>query len=209
MRFFVCIVVLTQLVGMVADAFILTNIDNSASNYRTVLAPVTQLQSKTDDNNNVQVGDNEEQQVNHRHNYFDRRKFIYTTSLLLSGATIQPVLAASSSSLSPSKQEEIDKINIVKGYDRLQYLLSNWEMETTICGMGGDKLERSCDRTPMKVMEYMGYKSTTDPLYKAEKTLRRLYENTNVPAKRDAEFLEAVEVSWGYSDDQCTYSPIE
>jgi len=110
--------------------------------------------------------------------------------------------------LSPTKQEEIDKINIVKGYDRLQYLLSNWEQETTICGMGGDKLETSCDRTPMKVMEYLGYKSTTDPLYKADKTLRRLYENTNVPAKRDAEFLEAVEVSWGYSD-QYIYSPIE
>jgi len=77
-------VVLT-LAGMVADAFILPNI---------VLAPVTQLQSKTDDNNNVQVGDNEKQQVNHRHNYFDRREFVYATSLLLSGATIQPVLAA-------------------------------------------------------------------------------------------------------------------
>ncbi len=88
-------------------------------------------------------------------------------------------------------QEDVDKQNVVKGYQRLQYLLDNWEKETTICGMGGDKLEVSCDRSPMKVMEYMGYKSTTDPLYKAEKTLRRLYENA--PAKRDSEFVEAVE----------------
>jgi hypothetical protein len=70
--------------------------------------------------------------------------------------------------------------------------LDNWEKETTVCGMGGDKLEVSCDRSPLKVMEYLGYKSTTDPLYKAEKTLRRLYENA--PAKRDAEFIEAVDV---------------
>lgn len=89
-------------------------------------------------------------------------------------------------------QEDIDKQNVVKGYLRLQYLLDNWEAETTICGMGGDKLERSCDRTPMKVMDYMGYRSTTDPLYKADKTLRRLYEDA--PAKRDSEFIEAVEV---------------
>ena len=92
-------------------------------------------------------------------------------------------------------QEEIDRTNVIKGYLRLQYLLDNWEKETTVCGMGGDSLEVRCDRTPLKVMEYMGYKSTKDPLYKAEKTLRRLYENA--PAtnpKKDAEFVEAVDV---------------
>ena len=107
-------------------------------------------------------------------------------------STTAVVSSFSSPAFGAPKQEEIDKANVVKGYKRLQYLLDNWEKETTVCGMGGDKLERSCDRTPLKVMEYMGYKSTTDPLYKAEKTLRRLYENA--PAKRDAEFIEAVEV---------------
>merc|ERR1712222_122922 len=58
--------------------------------------------------------------------------------------------------------------------------------------MGGDNLESRCDRTPVKVMEYLGYKSTTDPLYKAEKTLRRLYDIA--PAKRDGEFVDAVDV---------------
>ncbi len=119
----------------------------------------------------------------------DRRGFLGTAfgigfSTMVSFNT--PAFAAKLS------QDDIDKQNVVKGYLRLQYLLDNWEAETTICGMGGDKLERSCDRTPLKVMDYMGYKSTTDPLYKAEKTLRRLYENA--PAKRDSEFIEAVEV---------------
>jgi len=109
----------------------------------------------------------------------------------LGAATTGLVLSFSPPAYAAPKQEEIDKANIVKGYKRLQYLLDNWEKETTVCGMGGDKLERSCDRTPMKVMEYMGYKSTTDPLYKAEKTLRRLYENA--PPKRDGEFIDAVE----------------
>lgn len=92
-------------------------------------------------------------------------------------------------------QDEIDKTNVLKGYLRLQYLLDNWDKETTVCGMGGDNLESRCDRTPLKVMDYMGYKSTKDPLYKAEKTLRRLYENA--PAtdpKKDAAFVEAVDV---------------
>ena len=120
-----------------------------------------------------------------------RREFIGKV-FGLGASTAGTVLSFSTPAFGASKQEEIDKANVVKGYNRLQYLLDNWEKETTVCGMGGDKLERSCDRTPLKVMEYMGYKSTTDPLYKAEKTLRRLYENA--PPKRDGEFIEAVEV---------------
>mmetsp|Transcript_30323 Transcript_30323/g.73777 ORF Transcript_30323/g.73777 Transcript_30323/m.73777 type:complete len:256 (-) Transcript_30323:171-938(-) len=107
----------------------------------------------------------------------------------LTSAVSMPLPAAAKSS--SMSQEDIDKQNVVKGYKRLQYLLDNWEKETTVCGMGGDKLERSCDRTPLKVMDYMGYKATTDPLYKGEKTLRRLY--LLAPADKDAEFVEAVE----------------
>jgi len=96
----------------------------------------------------------------------------------------QPAFAAS--------QEEIDKTNIVKGYKRLQYLLDNWEKETTVCKVGqtttfGD----NCERTPIVVMDYLGYKSTSDPLFKVEKTLTRLGDL--VPSDKDPEFLEAME----------------
>lgn len=37
----------------------------------------------------------------------------------------------------------------------------------------------------------MGYKATNDPLFKAEKTLRRLYPL--VPMDKDVEFIDAVE----------------
>lgn len=89
-------------------------------------------------------------------------------------------------------QEEIDKANIVKGYKRLVYLLDNWEKETTVCKIGqtttfGDE----CERTPLKVMDYLGYKSTNDPLFKVEKTLKRL--GALVPAERDVDYLDAVE----------------
>mmetsp|Transcript_39534 Transcript_39534/g.114441 ORF Transcript_39534/g.114441 Transcript_39534/m.114441 type:complete len:209 (+) Transcript_39534:76-702(+) len=89
-------------------------------------------------------------------------------------------------------QEEIDKANIVKGYKRLVYLLDNWEKETTVCKIGqtttfGDE----CERTPLKVMDYLGYKSTNDPLFKVEKTLKRL--GSLVPTDRDVDYLDAVE----------------
>jgi len=50
---------------------------------------------------------------------------------------------------------------------------------------------KGCERTPLKVMEYMGYRSTTDPLFKVDKTLRRL--ESLVPADRTVDYLDAVE----------------
>ena len=88
-------------------------------------------------------------------------------------------------------QEEADKENIVKGYNQLQYLLNHWVEETTICKTGGDYNAKVCDRTPLKVMDYLGYRSTTSPLFKADKTMLRLY--SLVPASKDAEYLEAME----------------
>lgn len=56
------------------------------------------------------------------------------------------VLIPDSSSAAAVSQEQKDKENIVKGYKRLQYLLDNWESETTVCKTGqettfGDKCE--------------------------------------------------------------------
>ena len=117
----------------------------------------------------------------------DRRDFL--TRLVVGGsATIVslPTIAAAAS------QEQKDKENIVKGYNRLQYLLDNWEAETTVCKTGqettfGDK----CERTPVKVMEYLGFKSTNDPLFKADQTMLRL--KGIVPEDGEVDFYEAVD----------------
>ena len=90
-----------------------------------------------------------------------------------------------------------DEEKIIRGYNRLQYLLDNWENETTVCKTGqettfGDK----CERNPTKVMEYLGYKSTSDPLFKAESTLRRLVLTkgiSNSSPERENEFYDAID----------------
>jgi len=51
---------------------------------------------------------------------------------------------------------------------------------------------KGCERTPLKVMDYMGFKSIKDPLFKADKTMRRLEDL--VPADRESEYLDAVEL---------------
>jgi len=86
-------------------------------------------------------------------------------------------------------QEKEDKQKIAKGYERLSYLLQHWEAETTICQYSGKT--SGCERSPINVMEYMGYKSTNDPLFKADKTLKRL--STLVDDDGSIEYIDAME----------------
>lgn len=121
-----------------------------------------------------------------------RRGFLCATTLALTFSALLPVTWNQPAwAVAADSQEDIDKANILKGYSRLKYLLENWEKETTVCKIGGDSLEKRCERTPIKVMDYLGYKATNDPLFKAEKTLRRLY--VLAPPDRDVEYFEALE----------------
>ena len=83
----------------------------------------------------------------------------------------------------PPKQPELAKLTkgepgkdelkrLQYGYQRLDYLLKNWEQETTVCIKGcyrskSDYENCGCTRNPIVVQEYMGYKSMNDPLFKA------------------------------------------
>ena len=128
--------------------------------------------------------------TNQKHEVSSRRGFFWNSAGLVSAAIIaeqqqQPAFAVS--------QDQKDRENILKGYNRLQYLLANWEKETTVCKTGqettwGDK----CERTPLKVMEYLGFRSTTDPLYQADKTLMRLM--SSAPSDKEVEYMDAMEL---------------
>lgn len=101
---------------------------------------------------------------------------------------VDPAAAAA-----PSQIDD-DKAKIYLGYERLTYFLENWTQETTICGRSGDNpyiSKGGCERTPVKVMDYLGYKNVNDPLFRADKTMRRL--ESLVPADRETEYVEALE----------------
>ena len=72
------------------------------------------------------------------------------------------------------------------GYQRLQYLLANWEAETTVCirGCKGKYENCGCQRDPVVVQQYMGYKSMEDPLFKAGDLMLR----ASSLVKTDADF---------------------
>jgi hypothetical protein len=136
-------------------------------------------------------------------------------------ATLQPSPALAAAAAVPTPQE-LQRLQ--KGHARVQYLLKNWDTVTKVCGTsvlsdterkqvvrteggGGTDL---CSRTPLRVQDYMGYKSTNDPLFKVEKLLVRAgplvdpddFENyLNVveqyKEKSDQTALLAYTSSWG------------
>lgn len=81
-----------------------------------------------------------------------------------------------------------------EGYRRLSYLLDNWDTLTEKCdGTKRDPFTGGpvCVKSPLIVSEYMGFKSTSDPLFRAEKAMRRL--EARVPSSREADYLDLVE----------------
>ena len=88
-------------------------------------------------------------------------------------------------------EAEADKKKIVEGYKGLEYLLANWEKETTVCGRFDNPYigdGKGCERTPEKVMSYLGYKSMEHPLYRVDKTLIRMQRLTD-----DPDFLDVLD----------------
>ena len=86
------------------------------------------------------------------------------------------------------------------GYQRLQYLIANWEKETTICikGCKGAYESCGCVRDPVIVQSYMGYKSMEDPLFKAGDLMLRA--SVQVPDKDFDKYNEAME-KWNNKAD--------
>jgi len=64
--------------------------------------------------------------------------------------------------------EELKRITT--GYERITYLLENWEKETTTCKENGGE----CKRDAQPVRAYLGLRYTTDPLFQIEKVLAKV-----------------------------------
>lgn len=87
-------------------------------------------------------------------------------------------------SLAESLPSTKDLSRLQKGHSRVRYLLEHWEDVTQICGKGVmSDVERKqvirtegggggfCEKNPLMVQEFLGYKSINDPLFKADKLM--------------------------------------
>ena len=113
------------------------------------------------------------------------RRDFFTTSTIATTTLLtfnQPAFAGT-----PPTDEELARIRT--GYDNIQYLLNNWEKETTVCRENGGE----CKRDANAVRAYLGLRSTTDPLFQIEKVFAKVRFMPDIdPDKLDA-FFEATE----------------
>lgn len=94
----------------------------------------------------------------------------------------QPAVAAGS----PPSADDLDRIK--HGYEQIQYLLANFEQETTICRDNGGE----CKRDAEPVRKALGLRSTTDPLFQIDKVFAKVKNMDLDPDQLEA-FFEATE----------------
>jgi hypothetical protein len=109
-------------------------------------------------------------------------------------ATALATVAASTSAAKPAvaagdppTPEEIERIKT--GYKNIQYLLANWEKETTVCRENGGECKRDADAC----RRYLGLRSTTDPLFQIEKVFAKVKYMDDIDPDKLESFFEATE----------------
>jgi len=135
-----------------------------------------------------------------------RRQAFQTTAALFTGtaAAASTLIVSPSPANAETAPSAKDLQKLQQGHARVQYLLQNWDDITQICGKGiMSDLERKqvirtegggggfCEKTPLQVQNYLGYKSTNDPLFKADKLM--LKAATLVEPGLFEDYLDVVE----------------
>ncbi|GFH51017.1 hypothetical protein CTEN210_07493 [Chaetoceros tenuissimus] len=98
------------------------------------------------------------------------RREIFQTATAFSLATVATVVSPgiASAAKAPPTADELARIKI--GYEKLGYLLDNFEQETTVCKENGGECKRDAD----PVRFYLGLRSTKDPLFQIEKVFDKV-----------------------------------
>eukprot|EP00635_Sarcinochrysidales_sp_CCMP3193_P007914 CAMPEP_0118896828 /NCGR_PEP_ID=MMETSP1166-20130328/4503_1 /TAXON_ID=1104430 /ORGANISM="Chrysoreinhardia sp, Strain CCMP3193" /LENGTH=219 /DNA_ID=CAMNT_0006835887 /DNA_START=14 /DNA_END=673 /DNA_ORIENTATION=- len=93
-------------------------------------------------------------------------------------------LSSSKEALASEVPSSGELLRLTRGYERIQELLLNWDAITVgscrglvsaaeqaqvIATNGG----ATCDKAPLKIQEYVGYRSVNDPLFRADKLMLR------------------------------------
>lgn len=98
------------------------------------------------------------------------RRELWTKTSAAAAAAFSVALNPNAAFAATKPPTEADLARIKKGYDGIEYLLANWEKETTVCRENGGE----CKRDAEPVRRYMGLRSTTDPLFQIEKVFDKV-----------------------------------
>jgi len=100
--------------------------------------------------------------------------------------------------------EDLKRLQL--GHSRVRYLLENWDKLTQSCNNKAMSVTESkqivrtegggggvCDKSPLIVQEYLGYKSTKDPLFKADSLMLKAVPLVDVSVMDEADYVDLVE----------------
>ena len=137
-------------------------------------------------NNNLIVSSTTAMQAttSSRRDLFIRAGSTALVTLTTSAINSSPAFAAGTA---PPTEAEIERIKV--GYKNIQYLLANWEQETTVCRENGGECKRDADA----VRRYLGLRSTTDPLFQIEKVFAKVKYMDDIDVDKLEQFFEATE----------------
>ena len=104
------------------------------------------------------------------------------------GAAAAAFIVASPPRAAFASMDPSDLSRFKKALVGVNYLLDNWDVETTECKLGGDGI---CTDQPDKVRFYFGLRTTDHPLFQLDK----LYAKAQAKLPDDADFEEWIEAT--------------
>lgn len=137
------------------------------------------------------------------HSIIDRRHMFKVIS---KGMTSALLVGTPSTSLAAAVPPPEDLKRLQLGHSRVLYLLENWDKLTQSCNNKAMSVTESkqivrtegggggvCDKSPLIVQEYLGYKSTKDPLFKADSLMLKAVPLVDVSVMDEADYVDMVE----------------
>lgn len=127
--------------------------------------------------------------ITSRREWFQHQRQQWVVATTSSAVAVLTTAAVMTSTPSPARAAVAlptpqDLTRLQRGHARIQYLLEHWDEETQVCGkliMSDTERKQvvrtegsgsaGCEKTPLNVQGFLGYKSTEDPLYRADKLM--------------------------------------
>ena len=134
---------------------------------------------------------------------FSRRALF---DLVIKGSAASALLAGMPSISLAAAPSPVDLKRLQVGHSRVRYLLENWDKLTQSCNNRAMSSTESkqivrtegggggfCEKNPLIVQEYLGYKSTTDPLFKADSLMLKAVPLLDKSVMDEADYVDLVE----------------
>jgi len=131
------------------------------------------------------------------------RRQIFQLGGALASSSLLIAMPSASLAVVPSRA---DLKRLQLGHSRVQYLLKNWDKLTESCdnkAMSATEAKQIvrtegggggfCDKNPLIVQDYLGYKSTKDPLFHADAFMLKAVPFVDESVMDEADYVDLVE----------------